>query len=482
MQPSVGNRVLQYLMQHNPSLVAASQVSNEIPKRTARKYKKALSKQVEKPEHPYPPADPSRNRMESIYARSDSVPASLEVHYNTQYGIPAQHGGIEPATGHGNTTLSSQQAQGTEVPYHPGHSSVPTSHNGVKSHSYPIVPPERVHNEPHVSYTCPSYIPESQQQSSFHSGIQDVFRHDGQAVGRGSLAYQADIQEISREDWQVANKGGPGRKAPLEDQSVAGSLQRSGPLRPWTPTTPMNPQPISRVSIQMSESEAPSLKDQHSVPERTASAYSQAAMTPRTALSNAPIAQTSIGKSQEGPAYGGIQNPSPAGSRQDTPLFSQYLEALSQAGDPPNQTYQTWEPPIQVQEPSIQAQNSPIQVQEPYIRAQKPNVPALEPNIRVDVPMFVSSSGLMPPPSRALERSIGVQAPPELVLGSGMRSANGAGENSQMRRQISCSLPRFDEAFCHALSVWPLSPRPRACTQPEAESHYLHNEHYGFSG
>ncbi|KAM0258219.1 hypothetical protein ACHAQJ_003987 [Trichoderma viride] len=260
MQPSAGNRVLEYLMQRNPSVVTASRVSNELPENTAKHDNGVLSHQAQMID-PYPLGCSSPSTMESRHARSNGVPSALEVHYNIHNGIPAQHGGIEPATTHVDSTPASRQAQGTEAPYYPGDSGAPTSHNGVQSLSYPIVPPEKV-NDGSYSPTCLQCIQIYQGQNSFHNGTKEVSQYDGQAASRGSLDDQVDIQEISREDWQVANRDNSGRKARPRAQSVARPVQQSGPLRPWTPPVQVQESSVQvqEHSVQVQEPRIPALE------------------------------------------------------------------------------------------------------------------------------------------------------------------------------------------------------------------------------
>ncbi|KAL7788712.1 hypothetical protein V8C37DRAFT_404283 [Trichoderma ceciliae] len=299
MQPSSGNRVIQYLMKHNPSMITAPPLSNELSEATAMHYNSVLAWEAQNAGLSYPYGYPSHyDTTGPRTVPSDGVPVSqnvrrMEQYYpNTHSSVPAQPRGVESITTHVINTPASQQSWGTEAAYSHGHSSALAPRNGVQSHSYPVVFPERMNNDSNVRLLC---SPESQPQIT-----------NGNGKGSATASFHNDIQEVSRQDWQAANDESSGRQVYEMPQSDVFSSFRNKNAPPLTSDLSVNPHSISQSCVQRNRSKAPSSRVQRSI-------------LNEPAPTNPQTTKKSLSKSQTSPVCGRVQKSKPSRGSRITP-------------------------------------------------------------------------------------------------------------------------------------------------------------------
>ncbi|KAL7947876.1 hypothetical protein V8C42DRAFT_268175 [Trichoderma barbatum] len=215
MTPSVGNKVVEHFMKHNPSAVAASRLSNTIPQETAVHYNSVLSWHAQNIQHSFPHGHPARyNGAGSTTAPSYGVPA------------PREEQSMEPADVYASGTPIPQQGQTTEDSLRRTHCSVLAPQDGAQSRPYSRSPHGKLDNGPNGHVDRSSV---AQQQSvdepgnrkavtSFRGEIQEVSLMDWQTANKENLGRQTDIQVATRQDWQSANKECLGRQVEQRPQ------------------------------------------------------------------------------------------------------------------------------------------------------------------------------------------------------------------------------------------------------------------------
>ncbi|KAL6691841.1 hypothetical protein J3F84DRAFT_403191 [Trichoderma pleuroticola] len=216
--PSVGNRVVEHLVKHNPSAIAASKLSHTIPQEAAVHYNSVLTWQAQNAQatgDPSPHGHPTHsNEVESRAAPSNGEPASRESQALALIVVPIRSAPV------------SQQLVNTENYPHHSHSNTLAPQHGVQSHPYYRVPSGESGNAPNGSVSTQQSIYGQRERR-----VMDDCDND-------------DVQEISRQDWQAANKDRPRYRAGQRAQTVVASVPYERTMASSASSSSVNPQSI----------------------------------------------------------------------------------------------------------------------------------------------------------------------------------------------------------------------------------------------
>ncbi|PTB60429.1 hypothetical protein M431DRAFT_476925 [Trichoderma harzianum CBS 226.95] len=306
-RPSVGNRVVEHLIKHNPEAVAASKLSHTIPKETAVHYNSILSWQAENAQttgDPSPHGHPTHfNNVESRAASSDSGPASREAQTLAVIVVPIRSAPV------------SQHIVNTEIHPHHSHSNTLVPQRGIQSHPYSRVPSGESDNAPN-GYG--NYSSASTQQSTYEQRERTVMDNR-----------DCDIQEISRQDWQAANKDSPRYRANQRAQSVVASAPYERTMASSASASSVNSQSIPEPFFEDSEDMLCFGESEDMM--LPLSPQSPIRQNPVSISAQAQVQTVRRPSNQASPIYGGIHKRKPSrASRTSPPQTTMSRIAISQ--------------------------------------------------------------------------------------------------------------------------------------------------------
>ncbi|KAL7938408.1 hypothetical protein V8C35DRAFT_153000 [Trichoderma chlorosporum] len=276
MLPSVGNRVVEHLIKHNPSAIAASKLCHAIPEQTAVHYSSILTwhaQNVETVEEPFPhDYPPRRDDVESRPASSHEGSASRE----------AQN--MEPAIVQDGSMPVSQQMPNTENPPRLDHSSTLAHQDDAQWITYSrgsSVEPNNASNEYANYSSAPNQQIVNGQRArtpitNSYGDVQEVSRMDWQTANRENLAHQNDIQVAAQQDWQAASR--EGSRPPIDQslQPVVISAPQEAAVIPSVSASFVNPQSVSEPYSNRSTNDMLSMRVQRPIRPKPAPAQVQA--------------------------------------------------------------------------------------------------------------------------------------------------------------------------------------------------------------
>ncbi|KAL6871390.1 hypothetical protein J3F83DRAFT_662654 [Trichoderma novae-zelandiae] len=291
--PSVGNKVVDYLMKHDPSVVAASQLSNTLPKETAVHYNSVLAYQAQSLGLSFPHGHPEfHNGIDPSIAPPSVVPA------------PRETQGMQPTIAHVGGTQPFHQFQSTEAPPLFGQLNAPDPQSDVQSHRGSGVP-----STGGVDYgpTCCVGHPQQTLDAGSHGDIQEVSQMDWQAANEGSVGRQDHIQVATRQDWQAANKETNGRQFDQEAQPVVASAPQNTASQPPT-CAPAKTQSVPQPCVKNNRGKMPLPRTHRPICGKPVSAKAQTALAKaQTSPTKVQAPKKATSKSKPTPASGGIQ-------------------------------------------------------------------------------------------------------------------------------------------------------------------------------
>ncbi|PTB80045.1 hypothetical protein M440DRAFT_1397338 [Trichoderma longibrachiatum ATCC 18648] len=287
MTPSFGNKVAEFLFKNEPSTIAGSQVSGNLPMETADHYNSVLAYQAQNLGLSFPQAHSGpHNDIDPSIASPQVVPVSQEA-----------QGMQQPGT-HTGRTGPSQGIQSAGVSPRHGHFNVPAPQSGPQLHHSSGVPPPR----------------------SVNSGQTSGVGHpldEGERRMAGAGFHGDHIQETSPMDWRAAKEDISGRQSAHEAQPFVASAPQNTASQSSS-SAPANTQSVSQPSATNTKGRVPSPKTQ-----RPISASVKAQTTPAKSSwmsTRVPAPRKAKVKSKPATrASGGVQKRKPDRVRQTTP-------------------------------------------------------------------------------------------------------------------------------------------------------------------
>ncbi|ETS03459.1 hypothetical protein M419DRAFT_34322 [Trichoderma reesei RUT C-30] len=423
MTPSYGNKLVDYLLKHEPSMLAGSQISDTLPKETAVHYNSVLAHQTQGLGlfFPYERLE-FQDGFDPSLASSQMVSASQEAQ------------SMQPTATHTGQSQAFQQVQSTGVS--PGHDQFNTAapHSNFQAHSSSRVPPTgSVHHGQIDRIGHPLNVGQRGMAGAGYQGgdVQEGSQMDWQAANGGSLGRRDDAQVVSRQHWQAANEDAIGHQFAYGAQSVAASAPQS------TAPQMTAPQSSSSTPARMQSGPQPSAKRAKgktslAKPERPIAASVKAQPAPRktpTASTRIPASRKANGQPKPAPASGGVQKRKSNRVRQTTPPHPAAMQpAVLQSSVPQTSVPQTSVPQTAVPQTAVP------QTAVPQTAVPQTAVP------QTAVPQEPASQTPRPPAGRE-------QQPTTYLSGAGLRLTQEDVDRWQEERRNPYRLPSFEDAF-----------------------------------
>ncbi|TFB03529.1 hypothetical protein CCMA1212_004891 [Trichoderma ghanense] len=296
MTPSLGNKVVEFLLKYEPSMVAGSQVSNTLPKETAVHYNSVLGYQAQSLGLSFPHGRPEfHNGIDPKVAPHRVVPASQDAQ------------SMQPTATHAGRTQTSQRVQGAGIPPRHGHFDVPAPQSNLPPHSFSRIPPAGIaHHNPtnRVGHSLNKSERGMAGAGSHGGDVQEVSQMDWQAASEGNRERRDDIQVVSRQDWRAANQDTSGRQFAYGSQHFAASAPQNTASQPSS-STPAKTQSAPQPCVTNIKGKMPLPKAQRPI---HASIKAQAAPTKTPiALTRGQASRNAKSKYKAAPASGGVQ-------------------------------------------------------------------------------------------------------------------------------------------------------------------------------